>query len=194
MRQENKTTGNNCISDFDFIKYNGKKLLIIIKEKKSLRENASHCPFCGSLIEPDSEFCNNCGASLNGSHKTERQSTVYRTTGTPTESTNENFSSSVPPSHQYGATYSKYPNSQTVYVPQESNSSSAGLIALIFGILGCIGCLPGIGSVVAIFAGTLARKEDTSDNIGFLLGWLGLCSFILLVVAACILIPIFLRM
>lgn len=148
-----------------------------------MSENTIHCPFCGSLVESGSEFCHNCGASLIESHKTGNYSTGYGTTpASPT-------SNSSPTQSQFGEAYTDYQRSQTshptqtVYIPQKtqrsSSSSTAGLVALIFGILGCVGVLPCIGSCVAIVAGASARNDgDTAGKIGLILGWISTCMYI----------------
>jgi len=61
-------------------------------------------------------------------------------------------------------------------VPQPIQNSSTAIISLITGILG-LTLLPGIGSIIAIVTGMMARKEiRTAQNTGVTIGGNGMAT------------------
>jgi len=86
-------------------------------------------------------------------------------------------------------------------VPQPVQNSTNAIISLITGILG-LTLLPGIGSIVAVITGMMAKKEirtaqagggtlggEGMATAGLILGWLGIA---LGVIACCVIGLIFL--
>ena len=72
-------------------------------------------------------------------------------------------------------------NEQPGYTPVPPNSTTA-IISLVAGILG-LSLVPGLGSIVALITGNMAKKEIAASggtlggegmaNIGVVLGWIG---------------------
>jgi hypothetical protein len=67
-------------------------------------------------------------------------------------------------------------NYSTSNVPQPVQNSSNAIISLITGLLG-LTLLPGIGSIIAIITGIMARKEiRTAQNNGMVIGGNGMAT------------------
>lgn len=130
--------------------------------------NTEYCNFCGSSIESGAQFCHNCGAALSEIEKTQP---VIPTPTVPSTST----SYYQQPAAQQGPYYQQ---PTTVYAPQKQEDT-LGILALIMGILGWIGILPGIGNIVAIVLGHIARSRSKSITglVGLILGY----SFIVII-------------
>lgn len=113
---------------------------------------SDHCPFCGSVIESESQFCQSCGASLTA---------VEEVIPSKKTQTNVKVSSEL------------YQQPTTVYVPQEKEDS-LGILSLISGILGLF--LLVLFSISAIITGHIARRKTKSSKglIGLILGYAGL--------------------
>ncbi|MHA1211486.1 MAG: zinc-ribbon domain-containing protein [Candidatus Heimdallarchaeota archaeon] len=146
-----------------------------------MSEKIESCPFCGSTVEPGSEFCINCGAALSDIGESSTPSSSVRiiseTPSTSQPTTRQYYTPQQQPyqqqQHVYGA------QTRPVYTPQpKRNDESAGLVSLIFGILACVGILPCIGSIVAIAAGSNAKGSSTA-SVGVALGWISLCLSII---------------
>ncbi|MFW9924542.1 MAG: hypothetical protein ACFFDW_14760 [Candidatus Thorarchaeota archaeon] len=138
--------------------------------------NLNVCPFCGSAIEHNQDFCHNCGANLSESTQ-QREFKLNNTEYTQSYQTN------YPAAYTPPQTYPQYPS--TTYTPTKRNSSSdsAGIIALIFGILAILGILPCIGSIIAITVGSSAKNDgSTAGQVGLILGWVSCCIPILIIV------------
>jgi hypothetical protein len=71
--------------------------------------------------------------------------------------------------------------------PQQTHTMA--LVSLIFGILGLIGMCPGLGSIVAIITGGMAKNEIRADPVrytgeglaqaGVIMGWIGVALMVL---------------
>ncbi len=125
-----------------------------------MSKSNEYCLFCGSAIEADSQFCQNCGAALSDVEKTQP---VYPVQTAPQPSYYQQ------PVAQPGPYYQQ---PTAVYV-QPKQDDTLGIISLIMGILGWIGILPIIGNIVAIITGHIARSRSKSVTglIGLILGY-----------------------
>ncbi len=113
-----------------------------------------HCPFCGSVIESESQFCQSCGASLTA---------VEEVIPSKKTQTDVKVSSEI------------YQQPTTLYVPQEQEKEdSLGILSLISGILGLFLLL--FFAIGAIITGHIARRKTKSSKglIGLILGYAGL--------------------
>ena len=137
-----------------------------------------YCPFCGSIITLEQEFCHNCGASVKDLAKKEQTPSTFGRPITQQTYTSQNYG-------QQNAQYTQ--PQQVIYkaAPKKSDDSS-GLVALIFGILACAGVLPCVGSIIAIAVGSSAREDGNSmGNTGYILGWISCCcniGFVILII------------
>ena len=70
----------------------------------------------------------------------------------------------------------------------DPNDTSMGTLSLIFGILGCVGILPCIGALIAVITGRSSRGTagESNGRIGGILGWIGMCIYII----AAVMIPL----
>ena len=134
-----------------------------------MSEKEEYCPYCGSVIESGTQFCQNCGAALS---EVEKTSTVQILQTPPQASTGyyQQPAAQQGPYHQ---------QTTTVYVPQKKADDAMGVLSLIMGILGWIMVLPVIGSIIAIVLGHIARSRSKSVTglVGLILGY----SFIIIV-------------
>lgn len=120
--------------------------------------NSDYCSFCGSSIERDSQFCQNCGASL---------SIVVETTPTHITQVIVTSDSEV------------YSQPAPVYVPQEQGTSDTlGIVSLVLGIAGF--CILPLISIPAVITGHMARSRTKSQMglIGIILGYIGIAYLI----------------
>ena len=121
-----------------------------------------YCPFCGSIVKEDSEFCQNCGAALE-----EQRSKNYPP---PSQSSSLAFSGYSSQSTQGSATssYRQYPSTTYVTPRKQDDSEVVGSIALVFAILGLIGVLPCIGTLIGLILGGNAKnKGNRNGSIAF---------------------------
>ncbi|MBK5114572.1 MAG: zinc ribbon domain-containing protein [Candidatus Heimdallarchaeota archaeon] len=133
------------------------------------------CPYCGSAVERGSEFCQNCGASLNIVEST----SSVRIISESQPSQSWQISQQSQPSQQSGF----YTQPQvTVVTPARKQDDSQGTIALIFGILACVGILPCIGGIIAVIVGNNA-KGSSNGSTGVTLGWISICLNIVAIIA-----------
>ncbi|TET29748.1 MAG: zinc-ribbon domain-containing protein [Candidatus Heimdallarchaeota archaeon] len=124
---------------------------------------SDHCPFCGSAIESESQFCQNCGASLTVDEETPYTQPVQTKQPASTGSYQQPLAQQGP--------YHQQPT--TVYLPQKQEENTLGILSLIMGILGWIFILPVIGSIIAIITGHIARSRSKSVTglVGLILGY-----------------------
>ncbi|HUT79752.1 MAG TPA: zinc-ribbon domain-containing protein [Candidatus Bathyarchaeia archaeon] len=149
-----------------------------------------NCPFCGSIIEPGSKFCQNCGASIEdlNSPIDYGDSSSVRIIGTSNVTPTQNQYPQVQyPVQSQTYTYQQQPvyyqPASTVYVPQQRDDSLANL-SIIMAILSCIGILPIIGSIIAVITGHIAyaRSKNNTALAALILGYIGIIGFVLLFV------------
>lgn len=123
----------------------------------------NHCPYCGSVVESDSQFCQNCGASIRDIIEPSKPALPLY----------------APPPRQesYGTTSVYEQPATTVYIPQKKDDS-LGALSLIFGILGIV-IFP-IFSIPAIIVGhiSLSKSKNPLAIIGLVLGYLVLAVII----------------
>lgn len=133
------------------------------------------CTTCDADLEPGAAFCANCGtrapAASSAGSPTVMISNPYETRATPevrSPSTTQ-APTATPPAYTPPA-YTPQPIAPATpaYSPQPYPSatpatSTAATISLVFGILSWI-ALPLIGSIVAIVAGHMARREIQASN------------------------------
>lgn len=135
-----------------------------------------YCPFCGSIVKEDSEFCQNCGAALE-----EKSSKNYTQSSHSSSSAFSDYYSSRD-SQGSATSYSQYPS--TTYVPprKQDDSEVIGSIALIFAILGIVGVLPCIGTIVGLILGGNAKnKGNKNGSIAFTISILTIFGGLLLI-------------
>ncbi len=171
------------------------------------------CSFCQANLDPNTAFCPNCGAAVvpsSAGAKTsligsERTSDDSPTVAIPPQSASSQSPFSLP-SQQPVATQSYQPPglSQPHQPPSAPYSygvpdmavqlpnSTAAIVSLVFGILSWV-ALPFIGSIVAIVAGHIGRREVAQSNgrlgggglalAGLILGYLQIVLFALAICA-----------
>ncbi len=76
----------------------------------------------------------------------------------------------------------------------ESEDKTMGIISIVLGVLGFT-FLPFIGSVIAIILGHVAKGTDGDQlgKIGRILGWVGICIYILgglIAIALVVIVPL----
>ncbi len=131
-----------------------------------------HCPFCGSAVEKESVFCQNCGASLTGTEET-----------TPAHAPQPYQPAPSQPQSQYQYGTDVYQQPATVYVPAPRKDDSLATLSLIMGILGWV-CIPVIPSIVAVITGHIAysRSKGPMAIIGMILGYIPLVGLLILII------------
>ncbi|HEU4323019.1 MAG TPA: DUF4190 domain-containing protein [Roseiflexaceae bacterium] len=172
------------------------------------------CSFCQASLEANTAFCPNCGAAVvpsSAGAKTsligsERTSDDSPTVAIPSQSSQSSQSPFSLPSQQPVVTQSYQPPGLSQ--PQQPPSapyaygvpdmgvplpnSTAAIVSLVFGILSWV-ALPFIGSIVAIIAGHIGRREVAQSNgrlgggglalAGLILGYLQVALFALAICA-----------
>ncbi|MBN1330840.1 MAG: zinc ribbon domain-containing protein [Candidatus Heimdallarchaeota archaeon] len=146
-----------------------------------------NCPFCGSIIEPGSKFCQNCGASIDDlkSANDYGSSSSVRIIGTSNITPSEQQYPIQPQTYTYQQPYQQQPAyyqpTTTIYVPQQREDSLANL-SIIMAILSCTGILPIIGSIIAIITGHIAhaRSKSSVALVALILGYIGVIGMILI--------------
>ena len=68
--------------------------------------------------------------------------------------------------------------------PSQQQTNTMAVVSLIFGILGLVGVCPGLGSIIALITGNMAKGEIRRDPYryggdglakgGIILGWIGI--------------------
>ncbi|MBK5113612.1 MAG: zinc-ribbon domain-containing protein [Candidatus Heimdallarchaeota archaeon] len=129
-------------------------------------KSSKFCSHCGSIVQPDDVFCNNCGASL--------------------DETIEPIGSA--PIHQQPYTQTTYPQQAPVYVPQPSNLNNVANAALIIGIISVVvNLIPFVtyigivGGIAAIVLGAISFQRTKKKNLaiaGIILGVCGIALWI----------------
>jgi uncharacterized membrane protein len=129
----------------------------------------TYCSFCGSVVDDNAAFCQNCGASVEQKQKPPPQQTL------------------------------SYGSQPTYQQPQTSTSSDLNdeveaIIGLVMGILSCLGVLALIGSIVGIILGHVAKRkgDSTLASVSLVVGYLGLFIYIILplIIVFAILFPL----
>lgn len=123
----------------------------------------NYCPYCGSKIKIGDEFCNSCGASIEGISEPKQNQTYSQ------PSTQQPVSYDPAPTHQYGA------STQTIY-PEPSKPSTNQMNDNIFGILALVLSIGGFIAVglmpfasvplfiVALILGIVGMKKATQKG------------------------------
>jgi hypothetical protein len=131
-------------------------------------------------VETGSEFCQNCGASLD---------VVESTSSVRIISESQPSYQVVEPTSEWQTSQQSHTTHQPTYqqptvvvVPPRRQDNSQGTLALVFGILACVGILPCIGSIIAIIVGNNA-KGTSSGSIGVTLGWISICINLIAAIA-----------
>lgn len=127
----------------------------------------NYCPMCGSNLDPDCNFCPNCGFQMT-------EFTLSSDKNTTPASVQK-----IPSQSQVQPRYRPQPQMQQQYYPP---SNTNGTVALIFGILGFF-LIPIIGSIIAIIFGAIARSREpqsSTGKAGLVLGIVGIIFWILL--------------
>lgn len=149
------------------------------------------CPNCGSTVEDNAKFCDECGTALPAlSQETTQQEVdvalkinMYQNTGTV-----QNQVNSVPNSAPtYQNTYVNMYSSNTNVQNGSSGTGALAVVALVAGILSIVtfGCFF-IPQVVAIVCAILSKKNTGSMNgiakAGFITGIIGAALCLLLMI------------
>lgn len=166
------------------------------------------CKRCDEPMDENMDFCPNCGApvaaaSSAGAHTTllpsRSRDADSPSIGAPTAYQQPSYQQpSYQPIAQQSSSYQPGGYQPGGYMPAPLPNSQAAIVSLVFGILSYV-MLPFIGSIVAIVAGHIAKREIRDSNgqlggggmatAGLVLGYIqigllvvGICLFFALAV------------
>ncbi len=147
-----------------------------------------NCTTCGTALVPGAMFCPNCGSRV----------TAPSSVGAPTVGLPPTYDEPAPPLSQPYDTSPPTAAPQWIAPGNASDSvagppnSTAAIVSLVFGILSWV-VLPGIGPIVAVVAGHMARAEIRRSNgqvggggmamAGLVLGYLQIALLALVICA-----------
>ena len=136
----------------------------------------SYCPFCGSVIKTNDEFCGNCGASINAP-ATPSAPPAFSQPSQPYQQPGQQPYSSVQPGQQYGA------STQPVYVQPSAGApvqqNKAADKSLVFALIGLF-IIPFIGGLFAVIFGIQGVSNPYNRNkaiIGIVLGIIEMAGY-----------------
>ena len=121
----------------------------------------NYCPNCGTELEANWRKCPSCGFNIEAEE-------------------------TIPPLNAPTPRITQQPQIQLQYQYKQkrSESNTNGIVALICGILGII-AVPLVCSIIAIYFGRIGLKKDDNTslaNAGYILGIIGLCWFVIILI------------